>query len=377
MASHRYLHNNEHLLQPADSHEELLASLTRINLYNPPVQTCSTGWTFDGFYAGPTSIAYLFFRLHTIYPELMFKGQSLLDWSQAYLDVGAHCTNLKVDPSHCGIANEALARLTLQAVVEKEASLAQKLCSYSSMINTMKKQGSDEWLYGRAGYIYFLRLARSSFDTGQDHWIRSLIDNTIKKVVERIVASPLPWEWHGKAYLGAAHGSIGILTQIVLSTGADTRVEEVLSQLLEEQFSNGNFPSSLSSRSDELVQFCHGSPGFVLSLTSLKPHFPSLQSKIHAAVTTAQEDVWKRGLLTKTPCLCHGIAGNALALDGPRFHNFLTYITTEVLERNGGLDRAGRSDDFAGLFTGEAGRAWVWAIANKNLERTCIGFNDL
>jgi hypothetical protein len=49
-----------------DYHQELLASLSRINLYNPPVQTCSTGWSFSGFYSGPTSIAYLFYRLSSL-----------------------------------------------------------------------------------------------------------------------------------------------------------------------------------------------------------------------------------------------------------------------------------------------------------------------
>ena len=68
-----------------DPHEELLLSLSRINTFNTPVQTCSTGWTFHGFYAGPTSITLLFYRLSQLYPDLEFKSQSLLDWAQAYL----------------------------------------------------------------------------------------------------------------------------------------------------------------------------------------------------------------------------------------------------------------------------------------------------
>src|ERR1700754_3051994 len=99
-SSSRYFKNAEAPSKTINAHEELLSSLTRINAYNPPVQTCSTGWTFHGLYDGPTSVAYLFFRLSQNYPELSFKGQSLLDWAQAYLDLGVSGHRDRVDSSH-------------------------------------------------------------------------------------------------------------------------------------------------------------------------------------------------------------------------------------------------------------------------------------
>jgi hypothetical protein len=377
-----------------NAHDELLASLTRINAYNPPVQTCSTGWTFHGLYSGPTSIAYLFFRLgRQYYPGLVFKGQSLLDWAQAYLDLGAtflergrrHDDNSGVDPNHCGIANEILAQLALRAAMDQDGSLAQRLCSVQKIINDASAEngGSDEWLYGRSGYLYLLRLARSGFDSTSR--TADMIDSTIEKTVQRVLRAQQPWTWHGKAYVGAAHGTFGILGQLVLSSPSIAQspsVQELLSGLLDTQFpATGNFPSSLPPGSDRLVQFCHGAPGAVLALRSLRPHFPHLHDRIDLAIAAAQRATWKRGLLAKQPCLCHGIAGNSLALDdSDQIEHFLSYMTSDALPQNDPwMDGAGRADDFVGLYTGEAGRAWAWAVADRpeELGRVCIGFNDL
>lgn len=375
----RYFKNSAPPSRHADAHAELLASLTRINAYNPPVQTCSTGWGFSGLYQGPTSVAYLFYRLGQIYgPDLNFKGQSLLDWAQAYLDLGIHGKQRAVDASHCGIGAEILAQLALRAVIEEDPSLVQKLCSYEGIVNgDTGSEGSNEWLYGRAGYLYLLRLTRAGFKS--DPKTSKLMDKTVQATVQRILTSKQPWTWHGKQYLGAVHGTFGIICQVVLSSpDSASSLEPMLRQLLETQFPSGNFPSSLPMGSDKLVQFCHGGPGVVLALRSVRPHFPSLQDHIDAVVGAAQNDVWRRGVLTKEPCLCHGIPGNALALDDDaQFQHFLALSTSEVLESQGWLDEAGRTDGFVGLLTGEAGRAWAWAVADKALEKTCIGFNDI
>lgn len=379
----RYFINDQKPLPRPNYHEQLIESLTRINLYNPPVQTCSTGWKFQGFFQGPTSIAYLFYRLSIIYPDLEFKGQSLLDWAQAYLALTPSGPKLAVESDHCGIANETLASLALNSIISEDASFAQQLCSYKSIINSDEQPGSDEWLYGRAGYLYFLRLVKHHFQS--HHSLGPIIDDTIEQVIERILHSPRPWTWHGQAYLGAAHGSIGILTQLMLSLRSNKILkravcEESISGLIKCNFESGNFPSSLgaSEQSDELVQFCHGAPGFIMALESIVSGFRGPRGHIRNYLKLARIDVWRRGLLTKTPCLCHGIAGNALALkDEEQFSYFLAHMTSEQLEGRGWLADAGHSDQFAGLFGGEAGRAWVWTVADKGLPKMCIGFNDL
>ena len=90
----------------------------------------------------------------------------------------------------------------------------------------------------------------------------------------------------------------------------------MLEHLLDEQLPGGNWPASeiISSgqTSKELVQFCHGAPGFVASLLPLRQYFPKLESRIDEAVAKARNCIWREGLLTKEPNICYGIFGNAL-----------------------------------------------------------------
>ncbi|ETS82909.1 hypothetical protein PFICI_04785 [Pestalotiopsis fici W106-1] len=380
---HRYFANPEELLTNFEEHKELLASLDRINVFNPPVHTCSTGWEFHGLYTGPTSVAYLFYRLSSVYPGLDLKDQSLLDWAKEYLDLGSRVDHKSPTPSHCGIANEILARLALSAAIEQETSFVEELCAYEPIINSSKDDGSNEWLYGRAGWLYLLRLCRAAFQQSgtKAETTLKLLNKTIDKTVSRILRVPQPWTWHGSQYLGAAHGTLSVITQVVLSRPTTAPpLQLLLSRVLDRQFESGNFPSSVpGSGHDRLVQFCHGGPGFVLSLRSLLPYFSgSLGDKMRLAIARAQFDVRERGVLRKEPCLCHGVAGNALALDDDEsFRVFLSCMATNSMKKLGWMKEKTRNEESASLYTGEAGRAWVWAVAEMNLPRTCIGYNDL
>ncbi|KAI0100328.1 hypothetical protein GGR51DRAFT_532575 [Nemania sp. FL0031] len=375
--TNRYFENPITPLQTVDVYDELLSSLNRITKLYPPVHTCSTGWSFCGLYSGPSSIALLFYRLSQIYPTLEFEDQSLRQWAQAYLQLGARTRKRTPTPSHCGIGDETLAHLALEAVVSEDAGLARRLCSYAEVVNSPTDDGSSEWLYGRSGYLYLLRLCKGVFSRDRDSGTAARLERAIQSTVDRILAVPLPWIWHGKQYLGAAHGSIGIITQVVLSVPSTApRLQALVLELLNHQFSSGNFPSSLPLGLDRLMQFCHGGPGFVISLRALLPYFPNISDKIENAISKAQSDIWQRGLLTKEPCLCHGIAGNALAFDkNDQFMHFLTFMRSEIIEDL--MREPSRDNDRAGLFTGEAGRAWCWAVADNGLPRTCIGYNDI
>ena len=70
--------------------------------------------------------------------------------------------------------------------------------------------------------------------------------------------------------------------------------------------SSGNIKSSLHSKSDKLVQWCHGSPGILPLLVN----FPDM----YEPLTMCIENVWRRGMLKKGSGICHGIAGNAYSL---------------------------------------------------------------
>jgi len=200
-------------------------------------------------------------------------------------------------------------------------------------------------------------------------------------VIEKILSTARPWTYvMDKEWIGAAHGVICILTEIILTSPSRAlELEGDLKRLLSFQMKNGNWPlNSSEPEDDRMVQFCHGSPGFIVSLRSLRPHFPNLHNEIDAAIIKASEVVWKRGLLRKDPCLCHGMTGNALAFDDEeRFQHFLSFTTRERwLEAiNDGLFK--QSDRPYGALSGETGRAWVWAIADKGLPKTVLGYNDL
>jgi hypothetical protein len=72
-----------------------------------------------------------------------------------------------------------------------------------------------------------------------------------------------------------------------------------------------------------------------------------------------------------------GISGNALALTDKKFEHFLTYTTgneMKAMEKDGLLEKSSAPE---GLYTGEAGRAWCWAVADLGLEKKVLGYNDL
>jgi len=44
------------------------------------------------------------------------------------------------------------------------------------------------------------------------------------------------------------------------------------------------------------------------------------------------------------------------------------------MEKDGILEKSGEPES---LWCGEAGRAWTWAIVDKDLPKRLLGFNDL
>ena len=168
--------------------------------------------------------------------------------------------------------------------------------------------------YGRSGYLYLLRNSRHAFpDEPAYNEVRTLLTDAMEQIAERILkgaeANGGKWFWHGKEYSGPAHGTIGIITQIALSCPSlRPQLETRLISLLHDQLESGNWKSSASSsHEDRLVQWCHGAPGFIPALITLKPLYPHLAAQIDVAIEKGRRCIWERGLLRKTPGLCHGM----------------------------------------------------------------------
>jgi len=367
----RYFKNDAPLAH-RDPAKQLKASLTRLLLNYPP-QSISPG---GGLYYGPVSIGYLFFVLQRIYPDMDLEGHPLGIWSAAYLKVAeVHMKEYPgPDKNRCGVSDDVMALVAIGAAATRNPDLVKELCDFADTVTEL--DAVNEWLYGRAGYLYLLRLVKVCFADDPD--AKALIDDTADEIIDEIMESPRPWKWHGKAYVGAVHGSIGIITQIVLTDSSwAPKLEADLGALLSYQYESGNWPSSIPPGKDRLVQVCHGAPGVIISLLSIRQFFPKLQDKIDRAISRGRDCVLERGLLTKEPCLCHGISGNALALEDEDCEHFLSFTTgheIKAMDKDGMMDP---SDDPASLWTGEAGRAWAWAVVDKGLEKRLLGYNDV
>ena len=331
----------------------------------------------------------------------------------------------------CGVANEKLAHLAVSACVHMmlqqpaEAFVSRFLGFVPPLASNdiqnesaSSKSPSNEWLYGRAGALYLLRLVLNFYgryaQTQSDHILASAASTSSKQTMKStdgicsamqslihiIIASGPNWVWHGKRYLGAVHGDVGILTQLLLSLAqmqADSTTAEqtkicmmwMTNLITSHQLPSGNFPSSIGKERDDLVQFCHGAPGFIISLEALTTAFQRFDDKfnkiegfqalrdlITTIIEKARECVWERAVLTKEPCLCHGASGNAIALEAEQRMSVMNWTSNSSV---GLLLKQGAyvpGDDPWGLFCGEAGRAWAWMVT-LGLGTGMIAYSDV
>ena len=358
---------------PANSSQELIVSLTKVVTGFPPRNNYSKH-DLHGLYSGPTSIAYLFLVLSRSSPELIVAHRNPAYWCRKYLYNSQH--EVPVTPSRCGVANETLARLAVGAMFEQSEKSVDLFLNFVPVVLAEDgDKASNEWLYGRAGMLYLLRLIRTY--TPPNH----KVDEAITAIIVKILQSGPPWFWHGKEYLGAVHGSIGILTQIILSEPKRAmQLKGLVEKLIAAQNpATGNWASSNESGRDHLVQFCHGAPGFVISLLAVRQyltHDSQLLEDIDKAIDIGRKCIYQQGLLAKEPCLCHGATGNAVALDANKQEHLMRWCQRDVVEKglNNGVFRKG--DDQWGLFCGEAGRSWGWMLAD-GLGEGRIGYSDI
>ncbi|KDR70227.1 hypothetical protein GALMADRAFT_892453 [Galerina marginata CBS 339.88] len=217
---------------------------------------------------------------------------------------------------------------------------------------------SCEVLYGRAGLLYallYLRkeihgkplgeitpLERLTSDTSLSGLVNAIM--TRGKHGAALLSSgvrashnqglpPLMWTWHGKRYLGGAHGVAGIL-QILLScpiSAIQKHLPDIFSTtswLMDLQDDTDNWPTSYSIHQgfavdNELVHWCHGATGVVILLSMalriLHDHedaiaMDGIEHKLRQSLQLGASLVYKNGLLRKGVGLCHGVAGSVYAL---------------------------------------------------------------
>jgi hypothetical protein len=385
----RFFDNDATTLQTLtseDANKYLVQCITRIVRDCPPVLPWTSlfrGQVYRGLFIGPTSIAYSFFLLSKQHADLQVEGKIPAEWCKAYLELGQDEVPEMLDAVHgndhsCGVANEFLASNSLKACLYQDKSYALKV------IDALKKSKSDktysEWLKGRAGALYMLRMIR--------RWLPemgSAIDKVTKILIEDIMYQQ-PWVWAERKYLGPVHGDIGIVTQVVLSDpNYAPQLEDKLLSLLKLQDAEGNWPP-IEGKEIGLIQFCHGAPGMIISLLAIRAYFPNLHAQIDSAIALGRKITWERGLLIKEPSICHGISGNALVLEKGQKDHFLTLATPEKIREglekgvhNGGFEKETNKEigEPFGLLWGEAGRAWVWMSWLDGIEDKLVLYTDV
>jgi lantibiotic modifying enzyme len=205
---------------------------------------------------------------------------------------------------------------------DKAQSALQKVLEAGRNVLEALPRGEDEVLYGRAGYLQTLAMVRKHVPG----FGREIAEAVISQILEdgRALGAKhglaLCWMWHKKIYLGGAHGISGILQTLLLFPeelshidGALASIKEVVVHLVDNfMLPSGNMPSSLwkSQIRDELVQWCHGAPGWVPLACSCARAFPSDASYFLNIANRMCDVVWGRGLLRKGVGLCHGVSGN-------------------------------------------------------------------
>eukprot|EP00890_Picochlorum_soloecismus_P000132 jgi/Picsp_1/1119/NSC_04601-R1_lanc-like protein 2-like len=221
----------------------------------------------------------------------------------------------------------------------KVVARVQRFIEISKSAQDVKECKEDEMLYGRAGYILGWTFLEASLDprfssylkSNTNHLVsvaRTILDQGYKNArdLKHPEKCPLWWEWHSSAYLGAAHGSMGILfalmhvPEICIDENYIKDLKGTLEYILSlECDSNGisllsgHFPTRMNEPKprEPLVQWCHGAPGAILLFIKAYHVYGDVQY-LQAALR-AGEAVWEKGLLTKGAGLCHGISGNAYA----------------------------------------------------------------
>lgn len=228
----------------------------------------------------------------------------------------------------------------------------------------------DELLYGRTGGLYAMLLIKQQLPKQniiKDEHITNHINSMLQsgKTMESF-GRPLFYSWHGKEYIGAAHGYAGILYMLLeahkyLNQDQLKLIREAINFVQSIRYPSFNYPSSMGSQTDRLVHWCHGAPGVIHML--IKAYEVYQEESLLESALACSDVIWERGLLKKGFSLCHGISGNAYAF----LHLYQLTRDRKHLYRAGkfaqfylehGHQVSWRADSPSSLFEGYAGLAY-------------------
>eukprot|EP00922_Rhytidocystis_sp_ex-Travisia-forbesii_P070747 GHVS01105633.1.p1 GENE.GHVS01105633.1~~GHVS01105633.1.p1 ORF type:complete len:450 (-),score=17.04 GHVS01105633.1:239-1588(-) len=285
-------------------------------------------------YVGAPGIAYAFLKM-SLFVHNPREAASMVERAKSYLSPHVLATSLKDSERHgvgpsimCGAAGIHLIH-ALCGLIEngnQSTEFRDAVAKYASLSDTAMHIDSDEWLYGRSGYLHgcllLNELVPNSIRVELVDQLASCVINSGKSTSAAIGCAdtcPLMYRWMGEEYLGAAHGLIGIIytllqvPSVARGQGVElTLIEKSINYLMGIMTRHGNWPAVRQDDEDHLVHFCHGAPGGIYLFCRAWQVFQK-KAFLDTAVA-AGEAVWRYGLLKKGGGICHGISGNAYAL---------------------------------------------------------------
>ena len=239
-------------------------------------------------YTGASGVALMYWRLASLeVPYFCEQRESLMSKAEAYSNVALRLAKPHSKPTStstlltgsAGVWAVAAAIAFSRNETAKAAQYRQEVLSFAS---TCVREGvPSELLYGRTGFLSCL-LFMAAHAGLQLKDVGDIVAGSVQLILQdgRALAHsdaeegatarrsspafPLMWQWHGKRYLGAAHGLCGIITvllhlrSIVIALGCDDELQQTIDALIHVRFPSGNLPSSIGSKTDSLVHWCHG-----------------------------------------------------------------------------------------------------------------------
>lgn len=228
--------------------------------------------------------------------------------------------------------------------------------------------GADEVLVGRCGYLLGIlwlerQLQREILSVNEMNQLAKVIIKSGKSYAKRYkLEIPLMYQYHGREYLGAAHGVSAILLSLLMVPLSENDLNDVrrtIDAILTLQDESGNFPSKFNKLGANLVHWCHGAPGIVYLMAKAYKTFGD--KKYLDSCLKCGDLIWSKGLLRKGPGICHGVAGNGYAhlllyrLTGDHNHLYRAMKFAEFLTNDSFLQEARSPDRPFSLFEGLSG----------------------
>eukprot|EP00698_Gefionella_okellyi_P004145 TRINITY_DN13870_c0_g1_i1.p1 TRINITY_DN13870_c0_g1~~TRINITY_DN13870_c0_g1_i1.p1 ORF type:complete len:466 (+),score=115.96 TRINITY_DN13870_c0_g1_i1:28-1398(+) len=282
-------------------------------------------WTVYGGHAGR---ALMFLRLWKL-EKVAAQQHILLNWAKQYIDAAelyldmapADLAGFIEGPEGVYCVKAVVYHLLNQPTVRDQAiALVQK--SFDNYQHYTKDFAAE----GLAGLLYCQQFLNRFFNktiistTSANAVVQKLVADGQKIGQREGILKYLSGVMDGvPIYLiGAAEGTAGVLHELleqpsaVQDPSSRALLEATVNSIVAQQLPDGNFPFPGNSdllHEDVLVQWCEGAGSQVEVLLKAHALFGN-QSHLDAAYRAA-DTIWKRGLLTKGLCQCHGIGGNA------------------------------------------------------------------